>query len=153
MLMKRKWQAIFLTVTAVALLLVGAWALGWIPAQATYCEYNPYTEHEKCSVDQIATVVITYVGWFLNFISPAATWIATAVIGAYTIVLARVTGRQARLTRESIDLARAEFISSHRPRIVVMVSHSLVPLRRGRIQRSRSVFPFVLSILVIPRRK
>jgi len=117
--MRRKWQEIFLGVAVVVLILIGARASGWIPAQAKYCEFNPYTEHEKCSVEQIATVAISYIGWFLNFISPAATWIATAVIGAYTIVLARVTGRQARLTRESIDLARAEFISSHRPRIIV----------------------------------
>jgi hypothetical protein len=33
--------------------------------------------------------------------------------------LAKVTGRQARLTRESIDLVRAEFISTHRPKLIV----------------------------------
>jgi hypothetical protein len=119
MLMGRKARSALLAFLAIVLFLVGAWTLGWIPSQAKYCEYNLYTEHEKCTVDQIAMVGIRYVGWFLNFISPAATWIATAVIGAYTIVLSRVTGRQAALTRESIDLARQEFIATHRPKIIV----------------------------------
>jgi hypothetical protein len=44
---------------------------------------------------------------------------ATIVIAIFTIVLACVTRRQARLSRESIDLARHEFISTHRPKIIV----------------------------------
>lgn len=119
MLTPRKKQAICLILVAIVLLLIGAWASGWIPAQARYCEYNLYTEHENCTVDKIAIVGARYFGWFLNFISPAATWIATTVIGIYTIVLTCVTGRQAKLTRESIDLARQEFTSTHRPKILV----------------------------------
>jgi len=49
----------------------------------------------------------------------AVTAVATIAIALFTIVLARVTGQQARLTRQSIDLARAEFVSTHRPRIIV----------------------------------
>ena len=49
----------------------------------------------------------------------AITAIATIVVAAFTIVLARVTGRQARLTAETIKLAREEFASSHRPRIIL----------------------------------
>jgi hypothetical protein len=49
----------------------------------------------------------------------AVTAVATIFIAAFTIVLALVTGRQARLSRESIDLAREEFISTHRPKIIV----------------------------------
>jgi len=54
---------------------------------------------------------------FLETYNGAVTAVATIFIGVFTWVLARVTNRQARLTRESIDLARAEFISSHRPRL------------------------------------
>src|SRR5208282_16065 len=44
---------------------------------------------------------------------------ATAVIALFTIVLVLVTNRQARLTRESIELANKEFNTTHRPRIRV----------------------------------
>jgi hypothetical protein len=44
---------------------------------------------------------------------------STFVIAIFTIVLAWVGYCQARLIRKSIDLARAEYISTHRPRIVL----------------------------------
>src|SRR6266496_910438 len=47
----------------------------------------------------------------------AVTAVATVFIGVFTWVLACVSGRQARLTRESIELAREEFIATHRPKI------------------------------------
>ena len=47
------------------------------------------------------------------------TAISTVVIAIFTVVLAVVAYVQARLLRKSIDLARAEFLSTHRPRIVV----------------------------------
>ncbi len=56
---------------------------------------------------------------FLQTYNGAVTAAATVFIGIYTYVLARVTGRQARLTREAIDLARQEFISTHRPHLKV----------------------------------
>jgi hypothetical protein len=49
----------------------------------------------------------------------AVTAVATVFIGIFTWVLAWVTSRQARLTREIIDLAREEFVSTHRPKIIV----------------------------------
>jgi hypothetical protein len=49
----------------------------------------------------------------------AVTAFATGMIAVFTIVLAVVTGKQASLTRQSIDLARSEFIASHRPRLIV----------------------------------
>lgn len=47
------------------------------------------------------------------------TAISTVVIAAFTVVLAWVGYCQARLIRKSIDLARTEFISTHRPIIRV----------------------------------
>jgi hypothetical protein len=63
----------------------------------------------------IATAVLD----FLEKYNGAVTAVATIFIAAFTIVLAKVTGKQARLSRESIDLARSEFIATHRPRIVL----------------------------------
>jgi hypothetical protein len=54
---------------------------------------------------------------FLQTYNGAVTAIATAFIAIFTLVLAYVSRRQAKLTRESIALARAEFTSSHRPKI------------------------------------
>jgi hypothetical protein len=34
-------------------------------------------------------------------------------------VLARVTGKQARLTTDAIYIARQEFVANHRPRIIL----------------------------------
>jgi hypothetical protein len=42
---------------------------------------------------------------------------ATVVIAAFTIILAIGSGIQAWLTRQAINLARAEFLATHRPRI------------------------------------
>jgi hypothetical protein len=55
----------------------------------------------------------------LDKFSGAVTAVATAFIAIFTIVLVLVTRRQARLSRESIDLARSQFIATHRPRIVL----------------------------------
>lgn len=44
---------------------------------------------------------------------------ATCAIALFTVVLAWVASYQARLTRQTIDLARNEFLSTHRPRIVI----------------------------------
>jgi hypothetical protein len=56
---------------------------------------------------------------FLETHNGAVTAAATVFIGIFTYVLARVTRRQAILTRESINLARDEFNATHRPKIVV----------------------------------
>jgi hypothetical protein len=56
---------------------------------------------------------------FLEKYNGAVTALATVFIAVFTIVLALVTGRQARLSRQSIDLARQEFIATHRPRVIL----------------------------------
>lgn len=54
--------------------------------------------------------------------------LATVAIAFFTVALVKVTSRQAAMTRESIDLARDEFLSTHRPKVIVssfqMVSSS-----------------------------
>src|ERR1700688_3673164 len=50
------------------------------------------------------------------------TAISTAVIAAFTIILAGVGYCQARLIRKSINLARAEFNATHRPKIRIHVA-------------------------------
>lgn len=56
---------------------------------------------------------------FLDKYNGAVTAVATAFIAIFTIVLVRVTGRQARLTTAALNLARQEFVATHRPRVVL----------------------------------
>jgi len=56
---------------------------------------------------------------FLDKYNGAVTAVATAFIAIFTIVLVLVTGRQARLTTAALNLARQEFVASHRPRVVL----------------------------------
>ncbi|MGP0061466.1 MAG: hypothetical protein ACLPID_19520 [Beijerinckiaceae bacterium] len=58
------------------------------------------------------------VGFFQTY-NGAVTAIATVFIGAFTGILVWVTNRQARLTRDSIKIANREFVSTHRPKIIV----------------------------------
>jgi|HubBroStandDraft_3_1064219.scaffolds.fasta_scaffold06549_2 hypothetical protein len=85
---------------------------------ATYqiCETNQYGK-DNCSPHHLLYVVFWYGGYVFN--ASTITALATAVIGYFTYTLYTTSTEQARLTRESIDLANAEFISSHRPKIVV----------------------------------
>jgi hypothetical protein len=56
---------------------------------------------------------------FLEKYNGALTAVSTAFIAAFTIVLARVTGREARLTTDALNLARQEFVANHRPRVIL----------------------------------
>jgi hypothetical protein len=79
-----------------------------------YCEGNCANEYYCAGYKFVWTL-----GRTVQRYNGAITAFATAIIGAFTIVLAYVTNRQAKLTRESIDLAREELVSTHRPKIVV----------------------------------
>jgi hypothetical protein len=63
---------------------------------------------------------------FLEAYNGAVTAVATVVMAGFTIVLAYVTGRQARLTKEAVNLGRSEFIASHRPRFEIREPHLAV---------------------------
>jgi hypothetical protein len=91
--------------------------------------YNPQMSNEIGASASIAVTVLD----FLEKYNGALTAVATVFIAIFTIVLAIVTGRQARLTRQAINLARSEFISTHRPRVRirnVALENPLPPERR-----------------------
>lgn len=74
-------------------------------------------------------VIDTVATWLADHATVLATVvsaIAAAVIAWFTVKLVRATtgmlnaaGEQARLTRESIDLARDEYLATHRPEIFI----------------------------------
>lgn len=100
----------------IAALIVASWL---IPVYGDICEKNPYTGQKDCASYHIATVILWQIGEFLNYYGVAITAISTAFIGLFTYTLYKTTSAQARLTRDSIDLARQEFIATHRPRLRV----------------------------------
>jgi hypothetical protein len=57
------------------------------------------------------------VRWIGNLRPEDWTAYATVAIALFTATLFLVTNRQVRLARDALDLAREEFISSHRPRL------------------------------------
>ena len=58
------------------------------------------------------------IDWLQTY-NGAVTAFATVWIAVFTLVLAFVSRRQAMLTRQSIKLATKEFVSTHRPKIIV----------------------------------
>lgn len=82
-------------------------------------------KQEKSSPGIFASLIArTHISWrctgeFIDQNNAAITAIATVFIAIFTTTLWRATTDQGRLTRESIKLARDEFISTHRPKIVI----------------------------------
>jgi hypothetical protein len=69
---------------------------------------------------------VVYVALVWDWISEHATILATVMtaiatvfIAAFTISLAKATNQQGGTTLEALDLARAEFLATHRPKIIV----------------------------------
>jgi hypothetical protein len=83
------------------------------------CEYDQATKNEYCTTYSFLPFLLIQVFKTLNDLGAAITALATVIIAVFTGTLWFSTNKQARLTRESIDLARDEFISTHKPKIVI----------------------------------
>jgi hypothetical protein len=83
------------------------------------CEKNQYTGRNDCTTYHIAVAWLWYIGKYGNEYGVFATAGATIAISIFTLTLWRATTEQGRLTQQSIDLARDEFNSTHRPQIRV----------------------------------
>jgi hypothetical protein len=90
-LTKRHALGVFLF--CLGLLIVVAWALGWIPTYAEYCEQNPQTKHEECATYNIGLIAVWQIGKFLDAIAVPLTALATAAIGYFTYTLKASTDR------------------------------------------------------------
>jgi hypothetical protein len=101
MLMRRIFRPIVVLICVLAIALLEAWALGRIPTYAKYCEYNQYTEHEKCASYHVTIVAIRYIGQFLDAIAPALTALATVFIGGFTATIWWANKEQIRHNRQT----------------------------------------------------
>jgi hypothetical protein len=91
--------------------------------QCEGCAYNESYQERLTSLDclfiGLFVGALKWVGRNSAEISAAITATATIAIAFFTETLWRATTQQGELTRESINLARAEFVSTHRPKIRV----------------------------------
>jgi hypothetical protein len=112
---KRKW---LITTVCIAAALVGLLVLSlFIPIFEDMCTKNEYTGQKECATYHITPFIVLYIGKFLETNNGAVTALATCFIAWFTLILWRATTEQGRLTQQSIDLVRDEFISTQRPRI------------------------------------
>jgi hypothetical protein len=81
------------------------------------CYQDEYNHQKDCASYNIALVFLWQIIKAANDYGVAITALATIVIAIFTRTLWLASVEQSRLTRESIDLARAEYISTHRPRL------------------------------------
>lgn len=112
-------RILYATIVLAVLAFFAAWELSSFPPTAQTCDKNPYTAQEECATHSIPVVAVILVGRFIEYHAGAITALATLAIGWFTYILYGATTEQARLTRDSIKLARDEFNATHRPRIVV----------------------------------
>ncbi|MGH6889850.1 MAG: hypothetical protein ACREHF_11765 [Rhizomicrobium sp.] len=67
-------------------------------------------------------VIWAFSGWLTDHataVSAVVSALATVFIAYFTITLARTSTEQGQLTQQSINLARAEFNATHRPKIII----------------------------------
>ena len=116
----------------IASLLAGSWASFWIwelwlsQQYGEICNSNPDTHQKYCATYNVVLVFLWHITEFLNYYAATIAAIATVFIAGFTATLWRATTRQAQLTRDSINLARREFVVTHRPKLILREAYSLI---------------------------
>jgi hypothetical protein len=116
-MLKQRWRKIAaLTVVLAAALFLASF---FSPAVYQICSPNEYTHQKECAHYHLGSYVISWIVTVLDAHNGLVTAIATVFVAGFTWTLYRTSSEQGDLTRQSIDLARQEFISTHRPKIIV----------------------------------
>jgi hypothetical protein len=109
---------------------------------------NPNDRSENVARTQIICTVS-----LINRDSDFFALLGTIIIAGFTGTLWLTTSKQAALTRESIDLAREEFVATHRPLITIRAVHMYVPsdskvtVIRFLVQNTGSSLAKILEII------
>jgi hypothetical protein len=115
-----KRTAIAVSLASLGLLLIDFGSSFLLPC-ALYYErarnYSSSDSYNDCAHNGGVIVAALELIW--SFKPEAWTAIATIVIAAFTCTLWLATSRQARLTRQAINLSREEFNATHRPRLII----------------------------------
>jgi len=115
--------ATFLTL-GILLLIFGILVLH--PIYINICEASHAGAPQKCEPNNVLYIAFLEIG---RRISHAEFWtaLATIFIAVFTLTLKRSTDKLWETNKEQIHLARDEFISSHRPRLIVRQFVLLTP--------------------------
>jgi hypothetical protein len=105
----------------------------FIPLTRNLCTYNDHTNNSECAYHHLGPFALLWFVEIVNQYNAFVTAVATIVMAIFTGTLWVTSKGQAALTRESIDLGREEFISTHRPRIVLREAFTGTFLQGERI--------------------
>ncbi len=130
----KQWHKVaFIALVVAALLFVGSFLF---PAQYQLCTPNEYTHVKECAQHYLGPYVILWVVNVIDAHNGFVTALGTLAIAIFTLTLYRATTAQGRLTqrsidltREQIELARTEYVSSHRPKL--RIRHIVPRFRDG----------------------
>jgi hypothetical protein len=114
------------------------WLLSFASCTGYHYQPNRYAAYENQTIFNVCTTggpvwlagrlvhyIVSHPDVFLGFM----TALATGAIAWFTYSLRNSTNEQGRLTQQSIDLARQEYVSTHRPKL--RVRHIRPRLRHG----------------------
>src|SRR5258707_1232518 len=93
--MRKASQLVAFFLVALALFLVGLWALGWVPTYMQNIASIISTSYH------VTITAIRYIGQFLDAIAPALTALATVFIGLFTATIWQVNREQIRHNRQT----------------------------------------------------
>jgi len=111
---KHGWMALALIIVVLSI----SFSL-LVPSYGEICTKNEYSGTKECDSHHIALVLFwQFIKWANDF-GPAITALATVAVAGFTWTLYRATSQQGRLTGQAIDLTRAEFNVTHRPKIIL----------------------------------
>jgi hypothetical protein len=113
----QRWKSAALIVLAVLFVLYMA-SLG-LPLEYEVCHPNDYTHAKECADYHFGPGIVAAVIAWADIHNGLVTAFATVGIGIFTLTLWNTSRQQGRIAQASIDLARQEFIASHRPKIIV----------------------------------
>jgi len=85
---------------------------------------------------QVMPVFLVCEGAFIDENNGTLTALATIAIAGFTLILWQATSRQARLTREAIELGNKEFNVTHRPQIIVRTFEQCTEIGSGLLGAS-----------------
>lgn len=89
------------------------------PASYEYCQPNEYTHAKDCTPEYLGPFIFRWIVAVADAHNGLITAVATLFVAGFTWTLWRTSSKQAELTRDSIKLARDEFIATHRPKIIL----------------------------------
>lgn len=111
------WRKIGLVLVAIIFVLFVA-SFGTV-AVYQICGPDEYTHAKECAQYNLGSSILLWIVGIIDGHNGLVTAVATVFVAGFTWTLWRTSAEQSRLTRASINLGTREFISTHRPKIIV----------------------------------